>query len=360
MRVNQLVLPVLLFCGAFAQAQDFIPLSEEDIARLGIVFAPVTNLDRQSGNRFPATVINSPESASDMVVPFQGTLERWHVVPGETVGTGQLLATLRSQEVVDLQNRWWAAYSEIELAEYMVDRTRQLFEKGIVARQRLEEAEHDLAQVRTELNSLTGILARGGHDIQTLAELTDKPEQFGVFTLRAPVGGTITARSINAGQTAEKYQVIASLGSGAQPWLRARVPARYAERLQPGRVLNLAGVSESVSLRYRDFSVHETTQTVEVLAEFNQAVNYLPGQVLNLILPASEAGVLVPGDAVVHSGDDTVVFVRAVDGVEARVLDLEPAGSNYVAGPQLRVGDQLVIQGASVLKGIQLGLGQDE
>jgi hypothetical protein len=69
---------------------------------------------------------------------------------------------------------------------------------------------------------------------------------------------------------------------------------------------------------------------------------------------------LVPGDAVVHSGDNTVVFVRTVDGVEARVLDLEPAGSNYVAGPQLRVGDQLVIQGASVLKGVQLGLGQDE
>ncbi|MEZ5491731.1 MAG: efflux RND transporter periplasmic adaptor subunit [Gammaproteobacteria bacterium] len=360
MRVNQLVVSMLLLCNALAQAQGFIPLSEEDIARLGIVFAPVTNLDRQSGNRYPATVINSPESASDVVVPFQGTLERWHAVPGETVGIGQLLATLRSQEVVDLQNRWLAAYSEIELAEYMVERNRQLYEKGIVARQRLEEAEHDLSQVRTALNSLTGILARGGHNDQSLARLMDSPEDFGLFTLRAPIGGTLTARSINAGQTAEKYQVVASLGSGAQPWLRARVPARYADRLQPGRVLNLSSVSASVTLRYRDFSVHETTQTIEVLAEFNQPVDYLPGQVLNLILPASEAGMLVPGDAVVHSGDNTVVFVRTVDGVEARVLDLEPAGSNYVAGPQLRVGDQLVIQGASVLKGVQLGLGQDE
>ncbi|MCB1670945.1 MAG: efflux RND transporter periplasmic adaptor subunit [Pseudomonadales bacterium] len=360
MRTAWLTYSVLLLLAGGSRAQEFIPLDDNDLARLGLVFAPVTEPDRRSGSRFPATVINSPESASEVAVPYQGTLERWHAAPGDRVMAGQSLATLRSQEVLDLQNLWLTTSAEHEHAGFFLNRDTQLFEKGIISGQRLQETEHELHRMTIELNSLTGALARAGFDVPALEALVENPERLGVYTLRAPVSGILTKRSLMAGQYADKFQVVAALGSGGDPWLRASVPARYASRIEAGQVLSLAGVAETVTVRFREQAVHETTQTLEVLAEFNEPMDYLPGQILSLVIPAAASGVLVPGDAVVHSGEDTIVFVRTSGGVEARILDLEPAGSNYVAGPSLRVGDQLVIQGAAVLKGVQLGLGRDE
>ncbi len=360
MRKAWLTFTLLAMASTLVQSQEIIPLTVDDIARMGIVFAPVTDPDRQSGSRFPATVINSPEAVSQVVLAYPGTIERWYVMPGEAVSKGQRLADLHSQEVLDLQNRWLTASAEQEHAEFMVARDTQLFEKGIISRQRLLETEHDLHRVTIEVVSLSGALARAGFDRPSLEKLADDTERLGVFRLLSPAHGILTTRLLTVGQYAGKYQVVASLGADDQPWLRARVPARYAGGIEPGDVLSLAGVPVQLTVRSRELAVHETTQTLEVLAEFNSPVNYMAGQVLSLVLPASSPGVEVPGNAVVHSGEETVVYVRTANGVEARVLNLEPAGGNYVAGSGLRAGEQLVIQGAALLKGVQLGLGEDE
>ncbi|MBT8146878.1 MAG: efflux RND transporter periplasmic adaptor subunit [Gammaproteobacteria bacterium] len=360
MRLRTLML--LVFCAqlAVATAQEFIPLTEEDIARLGIVFAPVSSPDRQSGNRFPATVVNSPESVSEVVMPFLGTLERWYVAPGARVHEGQVLADIRSQEVLELQNQWLTAKAELEQAEFLLSRDRTLLEQGIVSRQRLQETERIATHARIDLNALGGILDRAGFDAETLESLEHNPERLGVFGLNAPRSGYLTARAVTPGQYAEKYQPVATLGGNEQPWLKAAIPVRYVRNIEPGNILNLGGLKETVIVRFRELTVQESTQTVEVLAEFNEPVSYLPGQILNLILPPAASGILIPGNAVVFSGDQTVAHFRTAGGVEARVLDLEPAGSNYVAGPTVHSGEQVVIQGAAVLKGVQLGLGQDE
>jgi len=70
--------------------------------------------------------------------------------------------------------------------------------------------------------------------------------------------------------------------------------------------------------------------------------------------------VLVPASAVVHTGDETSVFVRTATGVEIRQLELRPVGSHYRAQHGISVGEELVVSGAALLKGMQLGLGGGE
>jgi hypothetical protein len=43
--------------------------------------------------------------------------------------------------------------------------------------------------------------------------------------------------------------------------------------------------------------------------------------------------------------------------VESRVLDLQPFGSDYLAIAGIDAGAEVVVRGAALLKGIQLGLG---
>lgn len=360
MRFHTLIPWFFLVLTNAVTAQDLIPLTEEDIARIGIVFAPVSSPDRQSGNRFPATVINSPDSVSEVVLMFQGILERWYANPGDYVHVSQKLAEIRSQEILQLQQEWLSTKAELEQAEFLLSRDLNLLEQGIVSRQRVQETERIATHARIDLNALSGILEQAGFDSETLESLELNPERLGLFDLRAPDSGFVTARTITSGQFADKYEVIATLSGGTQSWLRVEVPVRYARNLEPGVTLSLGGVADTVTVRYRDLAVRESTQTVEVLAEFNAPTDFLPGQILNLVVTPAESGALIPGTAVVHSGDETVVYFRASGGVEARILDLQPAGSNYLAGPEVRIGDLVVIQGAAILKGIQLGLGQGE
>ena len=69
---------------------------------------------------------------------------------------------------------------------------------------------------------------------------------------------------------------------------------------------------------------------------------------------------LVPAAAVTHSGSDTTVYVRHADGVEARPISLLPLGNHYLATEGIAPGEELVIEGAALLKGIQIGLGSGE
>ncbi len=83
----------------------------------------------------------------------------------------------------------------------------------------------------------------------------------------------------------------------------------------------------------------------------------LPGQLVTLRLAAGSTGVLVPADAVVRTGDASIVYVRQPGGVEARTLQLRVHGSDYLAESGVSAGEEVVVRGAALLKGIQLGLG---
>ena len=96
------------------------------------------------------------------------------------------------------------------------------------------------------------------------------------------------------------------------------------------------------------------------LAEFDAAASFMTGQILTVNLPSSRQGILIPDRAVVHTGQDTTVYVRTAAGVEARNLNLRSLGADYLAESGIREGEQIAIQGTAVLKGIQLGLGGGE
>jgi multidrug efflux pump subunit AcrA (membrane-fusion protein) len=341
-------------------AQNPIQLSEEDMARLAIIFAPVTEIDRQSGSRFPATVTVSPEAVSVLLAPFSGTVIRWHESTGSMVGQDSTLATVRSQEILEIQNQWLSTTAQLEQAEFERSRDEDLFEDGIISRQRLQTSERQYQQTRSLLEVTVARLQQAGFSESEINSLSSSNARLGEYVLKASSAAVLSHRAVDVGEYVEAYNELASLQLSVQPWLRIQLPARLAASLKPGNSLSLAGSGEQLTLRQKNLEIDESTQTIELMAEFDSTVNYLPGRILSVIVPPADGGVLVPASAVVHNADETVVFVQSGSGIDARTLSLEAAGNNYVARSGLSVGELIVVQGASVLKGIQLGLGSDE
>jgi RND family efflux transporter MFP subunit len=353
-----LLAPALLAPAVLAQEK--IAISDADISRMGIVFAPVKAMDNNAGARFPATVINSPDSVTTLSARYSGVIEEWQQTSGSAVSAGQTLAVIRSPEILTVQNDWIAATAEDERAQFELKKDQTLFDQGVIAEQRLVQTRNRARQAAFAEKSARAQLALAGFDQAHLKALRESGAGLGSYPLVSPASAVLTQRIGNVGSYVEANMPLAYLNSGERRWVSIHVPGRFASDLAVGQTLTVAGTSETLTLRQKDYVIDSSNQTIELFAEFDRESGFTTGEVISVVLPPSRQGVLVPDRAVVHSGNVATVYVRTASGVEARELTLRPLGAEYLAETGLSAGERVAIQGSAVLKGIQLGLGGSE
>ncbi|TFH73764.1 efflux RND transporter periplasmic adaptor subunit [Gammaproteobacteria bacterium LSUCC0112] len=357
--VFALLIPALVTA---AHAQEAIPLAADDLQRMAIVFAPVQAVAGTDGDRVPATVISPPDVSGTLNALFEGQLQSWHVETGAEVSVGQLLATLRSEDLLLAQQMFMDAAIALSHADAALTRDQRLFDEGIIAEQRLQASKRDQQLAAVAESSARRRLSSAGFSNNELSQLQRGNSTLGQYQLKAPVAGIVSQRLVQAGAQVSDGDALLGLRSSDPLWVSARVPARLAGSLQAGSTLTLANSSATLTLRQIDKQIDSVNQTIGIQAELDAGspMALMPGQIVTLILPPAERGVRVPAEAVVHAGEETTVYVRTSSGAEARVLQLTPSGRHYIAADGLRAGEEVVVQGAAVLKGIQLGLGGTE
>lgn len=353
-----LVLLVLFSPALFAQ--ENIAISDDDIIRMGIVFEVVQALDNNAGARFPATIINSPDSIANLSGRYSGVIEKWHLNSGSAISTGQIIASIRSPEILSVQNEWIAAISAQDNAQFELHKDEALFEQGVISQQRLLQTRTRSQQTMFAQQIWRAQLSLAGFNEMRLDALRENGSGLGSYFLIAPNTAILTQRMGAVGDYVEANAPLAFLNSGERRWVSIHVPGRFATTVDIGQTLVVANSGETLVLRQKDFLIDSSNQTIELFAEFNNSSAFTTGQIISVVLPPSRQGILVPDRAVVHSGNSATIFVRTNTGVEARELDLLSVGADYLAESGLRVGETIAIQGSAILKGIQLGLGSNE
>lgn len=347
--------------GAEADSSTRISLNDTAIQRLDIRFATLRANDSSHGFHAPAVVIHSPNARSGITTVFSGRLSEWHHNGGDTVTAGEAIATLVSSELAAIQQRWIAARHHLSAARIELEKDRKLFDDGIISRQQLLQSERQYQQAIFDHSAYQRQLTQAGFSATELEALLANQLPPGEYTLKAPQSGELSRSYYASGDPVEANQAVATITSAAEAlWVRASVSAALVEGLQPGDSLSILGEPTPLVLVSRNKELSATTQTLEILARFTAQNSQLPGRQVTLVLPSAINGVHVPGAAVTHTGTSTYVYVRHADGIEARQLTLLPLGNDYLATSDLQAGEQLVVQGSALLKGIQLGLGGGE
>ena len=136
-----------------------------------------------AGQVEPILVIEVKSKAS-------GEVTDMHVETGDEVGQGDLLAEVDPRDVrnalaqaeADLE----VAQARVQIAQSQADRSRELREANVVTQQELEQSILELANARAALTRA-----------ETNLELAQ--ERMGDVTIRAPIGGTIIEKPVEAG-----------------------------------------------------------------------------------------------------------------------------------------------------------------
>jgi Cu(I)/Ag(I) efflux system membrane fusion protein len=195
------------------------------------------------------------------------------------------------------------------------------------------------------------------------------------FTLRSPIAGTVTELMLREGATVMAGATLMRVQGTATVWAEGEVPESQAAFLKPGAAVTATSPmapGEAIEGRVQALlpEVNTATRTIKARMELrNPSGRLVPGMLVQMRFtrPAAKNILLVPSDAVIHTGRRSVVML-AEDGGRFRPVEVktgqESGGqTEVVSGLQagqavVRSGNFLIDSEAS-LRGLESKLNQD-
>jgi HlyD family secretion protein len=341
--------------------------------------------------------------ASQVVTQRSSVTQAEENLHSQQVALSKLVAGARPQEIAQSEAALASAQAALTNADQNLSRSQTLFGEGLLARKDLEAAQSQQAsaasQVRTAQEALS--LTRAGNrsqDIQagriavqqaqeqlnaarsaalqnrskaqdvriaeqTLANargaLLAARAQLTGLTIRAPLSGTVTARTLNVGEWVDTSGSVASIADLSTVRILLQVPIGQIGKVHEGQTVEFTTESGPTRVRHATISVigkavDPATNTITIEAEApNQDLvlkddSFVRGTIVLAIHPDA---LVVPATALVQKDDKTVVFVVGADSVahpKNVEIQLQQNGMAEVTG--VSVGDQVVTSGAYELE----------
>lgn len=276
------------------------------------------------------------EANPDKVVHFislvDGIISRTYFSLGDEVKKGQVLAELRSSQLAELYAQSKTLASQIKVAEQDLKSTQAMFEDGISSQRELLNAQSELAILNANKDNIAA----------QLSLYSASPEQ-GVFKIKAPHSGVVTAKSITTGS---------SISAGSEPlftisdlhdvWVMANIYASNVRNITSGMEVAIKTLSYPDKVFKGKITV--ISQVLDEQAKVLKARVVLPNNDFKLkpgmlvdvhALKTSDATALsIPTDAMVFDNNQNFVVVYRGDcNLEIRKIETSSKGNGntYIA-----------------------------
>jgi len=340
-------------------AAGLIPVDAHQQGAFGITLTAPLPAAETLSRRYPAEVAVPNRQLRVVAAPQGGVLESLLVAEGERVAVGQVLAELRSPELVDAQSQYLEAVTRLELIESELARDRTLFREGVIAERRLLESQSKQRELTTMVEQRLQLLELAGfsrEDIMTLARTRRLTSRLSV---RAPISGVVLEQMVSTGQSVATAAPLYRVAELNPLWLEIHVPVERIAGLREGGRVVLPGANTAGTIVTIGRMVHGQDQGVLVRAEITEGIAELrPGQFVEVQLGAEAQGKgwRVPLESVVRHAGNAYVFVSRDGGFEALPVQVlaEEEGSAVVAG-ELTAADRLAVTGVVAVKAAWLG-----
>ena len=255
---------------------------------------------------------------------------------GQGVAKGAVLARLDQAELSAVVA---SSRAQLKLEEQRLERAGDLFKKGFISQQALDDQKTSLARARAKLSEDEARLAK--------------------TEMRAAFAGVAGLRQVSEGQYVGAGTDIARIEKIDQLKLDFRVPEAFVGKLRAGQSVKAAvdawpGQSFSGAIYAIEPAIDEGTRTVQVRARVaNPELKLRPGMFarVQLQLGTREKAVWIPEQAIVPKGQDSFVYrvtpasngMGKADLVKVRLGIRKPGEVEVVEG--LAAGELVVTDG---------------
>lgn len=267
----------------------------------------------------------------------EGWIEELRIqTTGETIKTDEILLSLYSPQLVATQQEYLLALANREQLTASASNQTRISAKGLVdtARQRLELLDVPEHQIR---------------------EITESGKAKKHLHIHSPGGGTVIKVGARVGQFVTPKTEIYFIADLTRLWVFVDIYEDDLPWISVGddAVMTLRGLPGSIftgNLTYIYPYAERQTRTIKARLEFDNTQGLLkPDMLADIEIKASPARhvLVVPSEAVIHSGTRNLVFVNAAPGkFEPREVMTGVSGdglTRILSG--LRLNEQVVVSG---------------
>lgn len=281
---------------------------------------------------------------------------------GDVVRAGQVLAEIESAEVGQAQAQYLSAAARHNAAEANKRRETDLAAQRISSAREKELAEAQATSEAAEMRAAVERLKAFGLTDGDIEALKRGGGTAGRVPMRAPIPGTVVARSVTLGQAVERATDAFKIVNLSKLWVLLDIYEKDLTRVHVGQKAELRteafpGEVFNARVAYVNPLIDEKTRTANVRIEFDNPSGKLrPGQFVTAKLLgdpsyAPAEVVSVSRRAVATVDGKALVFVKTERGFEKRAVELGVSGGDLVEIKKgLSEGDEVATDGAFLLK----------
>jgi cobalt-zinc-cadmium efflux system membrane fusion protein len=344
-----------------ASAAD-VALSLDEVRAAGIVVEPATDQEIDDTLVTSGRVTFEDIKVGHVFSPVTGRVARIGVELGERVKAGQTLAAIQSPDISQWTSDVAKADADLIAAEHDVQREKDLLDKNATSHKDYEAAEDAYRQARAEKQRALQkafLLRAGGVDTVTQG-----------YALVAPLDGEVLARNLSVGtevqgQYSGGTQELFTVGELDEVWVLADLYEIDLARVQSGAKCSV----RTVAYRDKTFEgkvdwispmLDPNSRTAKVRCTFANTERMLKPDMFTTatISVASRKALALPKTAVLHLGDQTVVFIdRGAAADNKHHFERVPVAVDEALGGLwlpvlhgLNAGDNVVTKGADALQ----------
>ena len=227
------VAAMLLFSIACGRKADE---GEPEPAEVPTITADVAKVTRQALIEdliVRGTIIAVPNEDVKVSSLVPGSVLKVSVAEGDTVREGQVIAEIDRRPLEEQRRQAQAAVeqakAQVENARLNLQRTEQLFQRGIAAGKEVEDARTQMAAAQAALEQAT-------------AGLNTANLQIDRAQVRSPISGQVVKRMVSVGEQVDgtAAQPIAEIANLDRVELAANVPAEQLPRVKTGQLAQVS------------------------------------------------------------------------------------------------------------------------
>lgn len=300
------------------------------------------------------------EKVSHIAPRVPGVVHHVYKAIGDRVEAGAVMAVIDSTELGSAKADHLQAAATLELWKKNYQRQLDLSESGLSMQRALLEAQSGLTEAQISYSQTAQRLRNLGlSDPQIEAVLTSN-DTSSLLEVAAPFAGTIVDRHLAKGEIVDQEHVMFTIADTSTMWAMLDIREEDVRVVKPGQgvviaVSGLPGETLGGVIGWVASSVDARTRTLQARADIDNSEGLLRANMFGratITVAQQQDAIVVPKSAVQWEGCCNVVFVKHTDTVfqPYKVRLGFDAGEHYVVEAGLEPGEEIVTQGAFLLK----------
>ena len=338
--------------AAITKKNDEILIKDDSPQAANLKIEAVTEMLAPTAEAMNGKINFDENYTSRVSSPVLGRATKLHVQIGDKVSVGQTLMTVDSPDLGSAIADYRKATADLDLKRKAFERSKMLFDGGVIANKDFESSEADMVQAQAEATRAKGKLRNLSVDNNMSGSES--------FTLKAPMSGVIVDRQINVGNEVrpDAPNPLFIITNPQHLWATIDLPERDLGKVSIGQLISIqvdAYPTETFTGKILSIGtmIDPVSRRVQVRCSIDSKDKLKP-EMYARITPLNNHNqkvIRLPTSALITEGLYSFVFVETSPGhLKKRRISLDIQEHEYVTVKSgLVAGDKVVTIGAILL-----------